>query len=159
MPGQAEHANHVWTYDFIVDATAGGRTLKVLTVVDEYTRQALAASVGRSLTSASAGKELWAAVFRPRLAGGVALDNGPEFVACELTEWLEELGAATFHIEPGKPWQNGYGESFNARLRDECLNMEEFWSLPHARALIEAWRIEYMRIASLSSPSSSLRET
>jgi len=72
-----------------------------------------------------------------------ACDNGPEFVACELTEWLEELGAATFHIEPGKPWQNGYGESLGARLRDECLNMEEFWSLPHAGALIEAWRIEY----------------
>jgi putative transposase len=70
-------------------------------------------------------------------------DNGPEFVAFELTEWLGKVGAATFHIEPGKPWQNGYGESFNARLRDECLNMEEFWSLPHARALIEAWRIEY----------------
>jgi len=70
-------------------------------------------------------------------------DSGPEFVACELTKWLAEVGAATFDIEPGKPWQNGYAESFNARLRDECLNMEEFWSLPHARALIEAWRIEY----------------
>jgi transposase InsO family protein len=67
----------------------------------------------------------------------------PEFVAFELTEWLEELGAATFHIDPGKPWQSGCGESLGARLRDERLNMEELWSLPHARALIEAWRIEY----------------
>ena len=72
-----------------------------------------------------------------------ACDNGPELVAFELTERLEELGAATFHIDPGKPWQNTYGESLGARLRDECLKMEEFWSLPHARALIEAWRIEY----------------
>ena len=143
VPGKAEYANHVWTYDFIFDATAGGRMLKVLTVVDEYTRQALAATVGRSLTSAGVREELerlFSAHGRPAV---LRSDNGPEFVAFELTEWLEKVGAATFHIEPGKPWQNGYGESFNARLRDECLNMEEFWSLPHARALIDAWRIEY----------------
>ena len=143
VPGKAEYANHVWTHDFIFDATAGGRMLKVLTVVDEYTRQALAATVGRSLTSAGVREELerlFSAHGRPAV---LRSDNGPEFVAFELTEWLGKVGAATFHIEPGKPWQNGYGESFNARLRDECLNMEEFWSLPHARALIEAWRIEY----------------
>ena len=70
-------------------------------------------------------------------------DNGTEFIAFELTEWLETQGASTYHIEPGKPWQNSYGESFNNRLRDECLNTTEFWSIDHARVVLEAWRIEY----------------
>jgi putative transposase len=145
VPGKAEHANHVWTYDFIFDATAGGRMLKVLTVVDEFTRQALAATVGRSLTSAGVKGELERLFSLHGRPAVLRSDNGPEFIACELIEWLGKVGAATFHIEPGKPWQNGFGESFNARLRDECLNMEEFANLPHARALIEAWRIEYNR--------------
>ena len=70
-------------------------------------------------------------------------DNGPEFIAFELTEWLEAQGATTHHIEPGKPWQNSFAESFNNRVRDECLNMNEFWSIEHARVVLEAWRIEF----------------
>jgi putative transposase len=70
-------------------------------------------------------------------------DNGGEFIAAEVVDWLEESGTDTFHIAPGKPWQNGFGESFNARLRDECLNEHEFWSLAHARVLLERFRVEY----------------
>jgi putative transposase len=143
VPVAAQHANHVWTYDFIFDATAGGRCLKVLTVLDEYTRLALAIVPGRSLTAATVKgvlAKLFARHGRPKV---LRSDNGPEFVAFELVEWLSDLGASTYHIEPGKPWQNSFGESFHARLRDECLNCEEFWNLDHARVLLESWRCEY----------------
>jgi transposase InsO family protein len=83
------------------------------------------------------------ALCRPGKAGGHQEDNGPEFIAFELTEWLEAQGAATYHIEPGKPWQNSYAESFNNRLQDECLNTVEFWSIDHARVVLESWRIEF----------------
>ncbi len=140
---EAEHANHVRTYDFIFDATAGGKRLKVLTVLDEFTRVSLAIVPGRSLTSAAV-KGVLARLFarhgQPRV---IRSDNGPEFIAFELTEWLADPGADTFHIEPGKPWQNAFGESFHNRLRDECLSCEEFWSVEHARAVLETWRCEY----------------
>ena len=143
VPVAAQHQNHVWTYDFIFDATAGGKRLKVLSVLYEFTRVALALVPGRSLTSAAV-KGVLARLFarhgRPQV---IRSDNGPEFIAFELTEWLEAQGAETNHIEPGKPWQNGFGESFHARLRDECLNCEEFWSVVHARVVLESWRIEY----------------
>jgi len=143
VPVAAQHQNHVWTYDFIFDATAGGKRLKVLSVLDEFTRVALALVPGRSLTSAAV-KGVLARLFarhgRPQV---IRSDNGPEFIAFELTEWLEAQGAETHHIEPGKPWQNGFGESFHARLRDECLNCEEFWSVEHARVVLESSRIEY----------------
>ncbi len=122
VPVAAEHANHVRTYDFIFDATAGGKRLKVLTVLDEFTRVSLAIVPGRSLTSAAV-KGVLARLFarhgQPRV---IRSDNGPEFIAFELTEWLADPGADTFHIEPGKPWQNAFGESFHNRLRDECLS-------------------------------------
>ena len=143
VPVCAQHENHVWTYDFIFDATAGGRRLKVLSVLDEYTRVVLALVPGRSLTSAAV-KGVLARLFarhgRPLV---IRSDNGPEFIAFELTEWLEAQGAETHHIAPGKPWQNAFGESFHARLRDECLSCEEFWSVEHARVVLESWRHEY----------------
>ena len=129
--------------DFVSDSLASGRRLKCLTVADDVSHEAVEIAVDYGISGVYVRRLLdQAARFRGYRAA-VRTDNGPEFVAIELTAWLAEVGAATFHIEPGKPWQNGYGESFNARLRDECLNMEEFWSPPHARALIEAWRIEY----------------
>ena len=143
MPLAAEHANHVWSYDFIFDATASGKRLKVLTVLDEFTRVALAIVPGRSLTSAAVKgvlARLFAGHGRPRV---IRSDNGPEFIALKLTEWLADSGAETYHIEPGKPWQNSFGESFPARLRDECLSCEEFWSVEHARVVLEGWRVEY----------------
>jgi len=143
VPVAAQHANHVWTYDFIFDATAGGKRLKVLSVLDEYTRVVLALVSGRSLTSAAVKGVLVRLFARHGRPAVLRSDNGPEFIAFELVEWLEGLGAETHHIEPGKPWQNGYSESFQARLRDECLNCEEFWSIEHARVVLENWRHEY----------------
>ncbi len=143
VPVSATCPNHVWTYDFMFDATFGGRRMKVLTVIDEFTREALAVVPARSMTS-SALKGVLAKLFAKRTTPAtIRSDNGPEFIAFELTEWLESQGATTHHIEPGKPWQNSFAESFNARIRDECLNMNEFWSIEHARVVLEAWRIEF----------------
>jgi putative transposase len=143
VPATASSPNHVWTYDFMFDATHGGRRMKVLTVIDEFTREALAIVPARSLR-ASAVKGVLARLFETRgRPATIRSDNGPEFIAFELTEWLESRGAATHHIEPGKPWQNGFAESFNNRVRDECLNMNEFWSIEHARVVLEAWRVEF----------------
>lgn len=143
VPAAATRPNDVWSYDFMFDATSGGRRMKVLTVMDEFTREALAIVPARSMTS-SALKGVLARLFATRgLPATIRSDNGPEFIAFELTEWLEAQGAATHHIEPGKPWQNGFAESFNSRVRDECLNMNEFWSIEHARVVLEAWRVEF----------------
>ena len=143
VPQAAMAPNGVWTYDFIFDATYGGRRMKVLSMVDEFTREALAIVPARSLTAAAV-KGVLAKLFAKRGRPAVLRsDNGPEFIAFELTQWLEAQGAATYHIEPGKPWQNSFGESFNNRLRDECLNTTEFWSIDHARVILESWRIEY----------------
>ena len=143
VPVAATSPNHVWTYDFMFDATFGGRRMKVLTVIDEFTREALAVVPARSM-NASALKGVLAKLFAVRgTPTTIRSDNGPEFIAFELTEWLEAQGAATHHIEPGKPWQNGFAESFNSRVRDECLNMNEFWSIEHARVVLEGWRIEF----------------
>jgi putative transposase len=143
VPVTATSPNDVWTYDFMFDATFGGRRMKVLTLIDEFTREALAIVPARSLTS-SAVKGVLARLFATRgKPTTIRSDNGPEFIAFELTEWLEVQGATTYHIEPGKPWQNSFAESFNNRVRDECLNMNEFWSIDHARVVLEGWRIEF----------------
>jgi len=143
VPVAAEYRNHVWTYDLVYDATSSGRTFKVLTVVDEFTRFALAVHGARSIT-AGVVKRVLAGLFEEYGAPAVIRsDNGSEFVASEVVDWLEEIGTATFHIQPGKPWQNGFGESFNGRLRDECLDEEDFWSIAHARVLLERSRVEY----------------
>lgn len=143
VPAAASAPNHVWTYDFMFDATFGGRRMKVLSVIDEFTREALAIVPARSLTASSV-KGVLARLFVSRgRPATIRSDNGPEFIAFELTEWLEAQGSATYHIDPGKPWQNSFAESFNNRLRDECLNMNEFWSIEHARVVLEAWRIEF----------------
>lgn len=143
VPAVATRPNDVWSYDFMFDATVGGRRMKVLTVIDEFTREALAIVPARSMTSAAL-KGVLARLFVSRgTPATIRSDNGPEFIAFELTEWLEAQGAATHHIEPGKPWQNSFAESFNSRVRDECLNMNEFWSIEHARVVLDAWRIEF----------------
>ena len=143
VPVAAVYRNHVWTYDIVYDAVASGRTLKVLTIVDEFTRVALAVHGAHSITARTV-KDVLAELFVRHGAPAVMRsDNGGEFVASEIVDWLKETGTGTFHIDPGKPWQNGYGESFNSRLRDECLNEHEFWSLAHARVLLERFRVEY----------------
>ena len=143
VPVTADYRNHVWTYDIVYDAVSSGRTLKVLTVVDEFTRLALAVHGAFSITARTVRGVLADLFERHGVPAVMRSDNGGEFVAAEVVDWLEESGTNTFHIAPGKPWQNGFGESFNARLRDECLNEHEFWSLAHARVLLERFRVEY----------------
>jgi transposase InsO family protein len=135
--------NDVWTYDFVDDRTVDGRSLKFLTVVDEYTREALAIEVGRSIRSV----EVIGVLERLFTGRGMPLhirsDNGPEFIAKALKAWLSARGVGARYIEPGCPWENGYGESFNGRFRDELLDRELFYSVAEARVLAERWRMEY----------------
>jgi transposase InsO family protein len=140
---RAIHRNHVWTYDFLFDRTERGQTLKLLTVLDEYTRECHAIRVGQRLDS-GAVLETLAGLFRQQGAPGyLRSDNGGEFIAACLRGWLERQGTATVHIEPGHPWENGYAESFNGKLREECLNEEIFWHARHAQVVVERWRRHY----------------
>ena len=142
-PLPARAANHVWAYDFVFDACANGQQLKCLTIVDEFTRECLAIDVAGSIRSGHVIETL-ARLMRERGAPAfIRSDNGPEFVSLAILRWLTENSIDTAHIEPGKPWQNGTNESFNGRLRDECLNVEWFRSRREARIVIEAWRQHY----------------
>jgi transposase InsO family protein len=133
----------VWTYDFVHDRTENGHPLRVLTVEDEYTREGLAVEVGRSLP-ASRVKEVVESLILDRGAPEyVRSDNGPELIAVELTAWLMDQSVKTHHIDPGSPWQNAYGESFNAILRRECLNRELFHSVLEASVKTDRWRSRY----------------
>jgi putative transposase len=146
-----EHRNHVWTYDFVFDRTHNGRALKMLTVVDEYSRESLAIEVDRRLTSKGVIRVLAKLMLKHGIPGHIRSDNGPEFVAKVVREWLHRLGVETLFIEPGSPWENGYIESFNGKLRDELLNGEIFYTLPEARVLIEMWRRHYNQVRPHSS--------
>jgi putative transposase len=140
---RAERADHVWAWDFIFDRTAGGRPLKWLSVVDEYTRECLALVAARSIT-AEGVLDVLAELFVVRgVPAHLRSDNGPEFIARALRQWLERAQAKTLYIAPGAPWENGYAESFHSRLRDELLNMEEFASVAEARVMAERWQLEY----------------
>ncbi len=138
-----ERANHVWSYDFVSARTHDGRTLRLLTLIDEYTRECLAIRVARRLGSAEVLETLADVMLGHGIPEYIRSDNGPEFIAKELRQWLAKLGTGTLYIEPGSPWENGYCESFNGKLRDECLNGEIFYSLQEAQIVIEWWRIEY----------------
>jgi putative transposase len=140
---RAEHADHVWTWDFVFDRTASGSTLKWLSIVDEHTRECLALKVARSITSEDVIDtlaELFAMRGVPRC---VRSDNGPEFIARAIREWFASTGVTSLYIEPGAPWENGYAESFHSRLRDELLNLHELADLREARSLTAAWRHDY----------------
>ena len=140
---RAERINHVWCYDFVSDQTVDGRTVKFLTVEDEYTRECLAIEVERSITSREVIETL-RYLFEVRGAPEhIRSDNGPEFIAKALRAWLAESGVKTLYIEPGSPWQNGFNESFNGKLRDELLNGELFTSLQEAKVVTEDWRLGY----------------
>jgi putative transposase len=140
---KAEYANHVWTYDFMGDQTEDGRKLKLLTVLDEFTRESPAIEVGRSIRA----KDVIAVLEYLFMVRGapkfVRSDNGPEFIADKIKKWLEQKHVGTLYIEPGSPWENGYIESFNGRLRDEILDRELFYSVKEARVVVEDWRLEY----------------
>lgn len=140
---KAQHPRHVWTYDFVEDRTTHGGRLKILAVVDEYTRECLALDVDKRITAQGVLNTLeWLFLLygRPEY---IRSDNGPEFIAKAVQQWIAEKGAKTLYIHPGSPWENAYIESFNDKLRDECLNMEIFKNGCEARNVIEAWRNEY----------------
>ena len=138
-----ERANHVWAYDFVQDRTRDGRKLRMLNVVDEFTRECLAIRVGRRLKAADVIDVLADLFILRGVPGHIRSDNGPEFVAKAVQGWIGGVGAKTAFIEPGSPWENGYVESFNGKLRDELLNAEVFHTLAEARVLIEQWRRHY----------------
>jgi putative transposase len=138
-----ERANHVWSYDFVKSMTHDGRTLRLLVLIDEYTRECLAICVARRLGSCEVIEVLTEVMLWRGIPQNIRSDNGPEFVAKDLRKWLGNLGTGTLYIEPGSPWENGYCESFNGKLRDECLNGEIFYSLKEAQIVIEKWRVEY----------------
>ena len=135
--------NHVWTYDFVEDRTDKGNKLRMLNIVDEYTRECLAIRVERSIDSFKVIDTLnWLFLTRG-VPGHIRSDNGPEFIAKALKDWLAESGCKTIYIEPGSPWENPYIESFNGKFRDECLNREVFRNEREAREMAERWRREY----------------
>lgn len=140
---KAEYINHVWTYDFIEDQTEDGRKLKILTVLDEWTRELLATEVERSLTSRQVIDVLEYLFSVRGIPGFIRSDNGSEFIAEAIKGWLEDKLVGTLYIAPGSPWENGYIESFHGRLRDELLNREVFYSVNEAKVLADNWRQDY----------------
>ena len=140
---RAERKDHVWSYDFLMDRTEDGRQLKLLAVIDEYTRECLAIEVDRSFTAHDVIgilQYLFAVRGTPE---HLRSDNGPEFVARSVRRWLQRASVTTLFIAKGSPWENGYVESFNGKLRDELLNRELFLSLEEARFVIDRWRLDY----------------
>jgi putative transposase len=138
-----EHRNHVWSYDFVEDRTHDRRRYRMLNVIDEFTHECLAIRVARRLRGIDVIDVLADLFILRGIPRHIRSDNGPEFVARAVQEWITAVGAKTAYIEPGSPWENGYVESFNARLRDELLNGETFYTLHEAQVVIESWRRNY----------------
>ncbi len=143
--------NHVWAYDFVQGRTHDGRAFRMLTVIDEFTRECLAIEVARRLRSDDVLHVLAELFTRHGVPDHIRSDNGSEFTAKIVREWLPKLGVKTLYIEPGSPWENGYNESFNGRLRDELLNGEIFYTLKEAKVVIEQWRYHYNTVRPHSS--------
>ena len=141
---RANHPNHVWSYDFVFDETEGGRRLKWLAICDEFTRESVALEVERNMTAQDVLRILDQAVQERGCAPKfIRSDNGPEFIAKAVVNWVGESGFETLFIEPGSPWQNCYSESFNSRFRDEFLNVELFGTLLEAKVLGREFREDY----------------
>ena len=147
-----EHKDHVWSYDFVQARTHDGRAFRMLTVIDEHTRECLAVDVARNLRSDDVLERLAWLMATRGVPKHIRSDNGAEFMAKAVRAWLAKVGVKTLYIEPGSPWENGYIESFNGKLRDELLNGEVFTTLLEARVLIERWREHY----NTARPHSSL---
>ena len=148
---RAERPNHVWSYDFVADRTHDGRAYRMLCIIDEFTREALAIRVARRLNSTDVIEALCDLFIVRGIPAYIRSDNGPEFIAVALREWIAAVGAKTAYIEPGSPWENGYVESFNGKLRDELLNGEVFYTLAEAKIVIEQWRRHYNTVRPHSS--------
>jgi len=141
-----QHKDHVWAYDFVEDATRDGRSLRLLTVVDEYTRECLSIDVARRLNSESVLERLASLFVYRGVPRFLRSDNGPEFTAKAVRDWLARIGVGTLFIQPGSPWENGYVESFNGKLQDELLKRELFHTLKEAQVLVERWRWHYNHV-------------
>jgi len=135
--------NHVWSYDFVAERTSDGKALRILKIIDEHTRECLASVVARKIRASEVIETLTNLFVERGVPEHIRSDNGPEFTASAVRDWLGRLGAKTLFIEPGSPWENGYIESFNGKMRDELLNRELFDTLLEAQVLTERWRQEY----------------
>ena len=140
---RSQGKDNVWSYDFIHDRTRDGRAVKILSIVDEYTRECLALKAARSLKSADVLEALDELFVLRGIPDHIRSDNGPEFIAWAVRNWLKTLHIKPLYIEPGSPWENGYVESFHGRLRDELLKGELFDTLLEAKVLLERWRKKY----------------
>jgi putative transposase len=140
---RAEYKNHVWSYDFTMDQTADGKRLKLMPVVDEFTRECHAIEVERSFTAQDVINTLSYLFQVHGEPEYIRSDNGPEFIAAAVQEWLASSGVKTLYIEPGSPWENAYVESFNGKLEDELLGRESFHTLVESKVIIEQYRVEY----------------
>ena len=143
LPTQATHRGHVWTWDFIADATVRGGPLRMLTILDEHTRECHVLRADRALRSEDVLLWLGKAIAEHGAPHYLRSDNGSEFIAKTVQQWLAEKAIKTIYIDPGSPWQNGFVESFHGRFRDECLNREQLWTLTEARVVIEDFRHRY----------------
>ena len=148
-----KHPNHVWSYDFVEDRTHDGRQYRMLNIIDEFSRECLAIRINRKLKATDVIDALSDLFILRGIPTHIRSDNDPEFIARNLRDWLAAVGAKTAYIMPGSPWENGYCESFNSKLRDELLNGEIFYTLNEAKIVIEGWRRHYNTIR----PHSSLR--
>jgi putative transposase len=140
---RAERPNHVWSYDFVEDRTHEGRKYRMLNIVDEFSHECLAIRIDRKLNSTAVIDVLSDLFILRGVPAYVRSDNGPEFVAKAVQDWIKAVGSKTAYITPGSPWENGFIESFNARLRDELLDGEIFYSLKEVRVVVESWRRHY----------------
>ncbi len=146
LPTKATHPNHVWTWDFVHDTTMRGGKLRMLTVLDEYTRESRCIHVDRKINAEKVQRVMARLIEEYGVPEYIRSDNGSEFIEKNLREWLSSEGIKTLYIEPGSPWQNGYIESFHARFREECLKREQLWTLTEARVVIGDWRWKYNNI-------------
>jgi transposase InsO family protein len=147
-----ERRNHVWSYDFVEAQTHDGRKVRLMTLIDEFTRECLAIRVARRINGLGVLETMADVMVVRGIPEHIRSDNGPEMTAKVVRQWLANVGSKTLYIEPGSPWENGYCESFNGKLRDELLNGEIFYSLKEARIVIEQWRHHY----NTARPHSSL---
>jgi putative transposase len=141
-----EHKDHVWSYDFMIDRTTNGKSFKILNIIDEYTRECLVTLVDRKIKADDIIDQLFNLFVFRGIPEHIRSDNGPEFTARAVRKWLNRLGVKTLFIELGSPWENGYIESFNGKMRDELLDREIFTTLEEAKILINQWRREYNQI-------------
>ena len=141
-----EHTDHVWSYDFVTDRTTNGKAFRMLNIIDEFTRECLSITVNRKIRAQDVIDALFNLFVFRGIPEHIRSDNGPEFTAKAVRKWLNHLEVKTLFIEPGSPWENGYIESFNGKLRDELLNREIFTTLEEAKVLIGQWRKEYNQV-------------